>query len=316
MAGYKKHEIEFVPSLQLFGQTRGQHPLTVLAGPNNSGKSLTLRFLKSTLGKTAYFVGSNRFYHVHHFSTGIREANELDQLENNFTSHFNDESHNYEQNVFDLSRIIIGLNDTRRIKLFKLCGELIGNEFSLRKVDEQNDLSPRYIDMDGQNLSVGSTGTRLLITILGLCMDERFTSILIDEPELGLSPRVQTVLAAFLQDQDERKRYFPHLDRVYLATHSHLFLAHSDITSNYIVSKEGKHVSLSRVQDISDFHRLQFNLLGNAFESMFFPSAIVVVEGKTDHAYIDRVTQLHLRGRRVTVIQGSGDVKKKIHGLR
>lgn len=299
MVAHRKQDIEFVPSLQLFGQTRSQSPLTVLAGPNNSGKSITLRWLKSTLGKTAYFVGTNRFYHVYHFSTGIREPNELDQLESNFHSHFNDERHNYEQNVFDLSRIIIGLSDKRRTELFALCGELIGNNFSLRKVDEQNDLSPRYIDMDGQNLSVGSTGTRLLLTILGLCMDDRFTSILIDEPELGLSPKVQTALATFLQDQEERKKYFPNLERVYLATHSHLFLARADITSNYVVTKEGKRINLTRVQDISDFHRLQFNLLGNAFESMFFPSAIVVVEGKTDHAYIDRVTQLRFRGRRV-----------------
>jgi predicted ATPase len=316
MVAHRKQDIEFVPSLQLFGQARNQSPLTVLAGPNNSGKSLTLRSLKYTLGKTAYFVGTNRFYHVYHFTSGIREPNELDQLESTFHSHFNDERHNYEQNAFDLSRIIIGLSDTRRTELFALCGELIGNNFSLKKVDEQNDLSPRYIDMDGQNLSVGSTGTRLLLTLLGLCMDDRFTSILIDEPELGLSPKVQTALAAFFQDQGERKKYFPNLERVYLATHSHLFLARADITSNYVVTKEGIRINLTRVQDINDFHRLQFNLLGNAFESMFFPSAIIVVEGKTDHAYIDRVSQLHFRGRRVTVIPGAGDVKKKIYGLR
>jgi hypothetical protein len=46
----------------------------------------------------------------------------------------------------------------------------------------------RYIDVAGQNLSVGSTGIRLLVTVLGLCMDEVFHTILIDEPELGLGP--------------------------------------------------------------------------------------------------------------------------------
>jgi hypothetical protein len=121
MTAHTKAEIEFVPALQLFGQTRSQNPLTVLAGPNNSGKSLTLRWLKSTLGRTAYFVGTNRFYHVYHFSSGIREPNELNQLESTFQSHFNDETHNQEQNVFDLSRIIIGLSDKRRSDLFSLC---------------------------------------------------------------------------------------------------------------------------------------------------------------------------------------------------
>ena len=182
------------------GKHRAAAPLTVLAGPNNSGKSLTLRWLKYTLGRSAYFVGTNRFYHVYHFSTGIREPNELDQFESNFQSHFNDERHNHEQNVFDLSRIIIGLSNKRRDELFALCGELIGNGFSLKKVDDLNDLSPRYIDMDGQNLSVGSTGTRLLMTILGLCMDDRFSAILIDEPELGLSPRIQNSLSSFFSE--------------------------------------------------------------------------------------------------------------------
>lgn len=97
MPAHKKQDIEFVPALQLLGQMRSQSPLTVLAGPNNSGKSLTLRWLKYSLGRSAYFVGTNRFYHVYHFSSGIREPNELDQFESNFHSHFNDDRHNHEQ---------------------------------------------------------------------------------------------------------------------------------------------------------------------------------------------------------------------------
>jgi len=311
-----KQDLEFVPSLQLFGQARAQDGYTVLAGPNNSGKSLTLRWLKSTIGRTAYFVGTNRFYHVYHLSTGLRQANELDQFESSFQNQFHDDSHNHEQNVFDLGRILQGLKNTRRNQLFDLCGALIGSKFSLQLVEPGNDLSPRYIDMDGQNLSVGSTGTRLLTTILGLCMDDRFNTILIDEPELGLSPRVQQALSTFFQDRQQRELYFPHLERVFVASHSSLFLSRSDISSNYVVTKEGRRISLSRVQSIQDFHRLQFNLLGNSLEAMFFPSAIVVVEGKTDFAYLDRTIGLRMAGRRVTVIPSGGDVKKKVYALK
>jgi predicted ATPase len=311
-----KQDLEFVPSLQLFGQARAQDRYTVLAGPNNSGKSLTLRWLKSTIGRTAYFVGTNRFYHVYHLSTGVRQANELDQFESNFQSQFHDDSHNHEQNVFDLGRILQGLKDSRRNQLFELCGALIDSKFSLQLVEPGNDLSPRYIDMDGQNLSVGSTGTRLLMTILGLCMDDRFNTILIDEPELGLSPKVQQSLSTFFQDREQRARYFPHLERVFVASHSSLFLSRSDISSNYVVTKGGRRISLSRVQSIQEFHRLQFNLLGNSLETMFFPSAIVVVEGKTDCAYLDRVIGLRMAGRRVTVIPSGGDVKKKVYSLK
>ena len=311
-----KQDLEFVPSLQLFALARAQERYTVLAGPNNSGKSLTLRWLKSTLGRAAYFVGTNRFYHVYHLSTGLRQANELDQFESNFNSQFRDDSHNHEQNVLDLGRILQGLKDNRRNQLFEICGALIGSKFSLQLVERGNDLSPRYIDMDGQNLSVGSTGTRLLMTILGICMDDRFNTILIDEPELGLSPRVQESLSAFFQDQEQRAQYFPHLERVFIASHSSLFLSRSDISSNYVLTKEGRRISLDRVQTIQEFHRLQFNLLGNSLESMFFPSAIVIVEGKTDFAYLDRVIGLRMAGRRVTVISSGGDVKKKVYSLK
>jgi AAA domain, putative AbiEii toxin, Type IV TA system len=311
-----KQDLEFVPSLQLFAQARANERYTVLAGPNNSGKSLTLRWLKSTLGRTSYFVGTNRFYHVYHLSTGLRQANELDQFESNFQNQFRDDSQNHEQNVFDLGRILQGLKDIRRNQLFELCGELIGSKFSLQLVEPGNDLSPRYIDMDGQNLSVGSTGTRLLMTILGLCMDDRFSTILIDEPELGLSPRVQQALSNFFQDREQRATYFPHLERVFVASHSSLFLSRSDMSSNYVVAKEGRRIVLSRIQSIQDFHRLQFNLLGNSLEAMFFPSAIVVVEGKTDFAYLDRAVGLRMAGRRVTVIQSGGDVKKKVYALK
>lgn len=316
MPSYRRNDIEFVPSLQLFAQSRVSESLTVLSGGNNSGKSLTLKWLKSTLGRSSYMVGTNRFYHVYHFSTGLRDPNELDGFESTFQSHFGQEDYNYEQNAFDLNRIIVGLSDKRRSDLFDLCGDLIGSNFSMKQVDEENDLSPRYIDMDGQNLSVGSTGTRLLMTILGICMDDRFSTVLIDEPELGLSPKVQQSLASFFDDTAERKRVFPHLARVYIATHSHLLLSRSDITNNFVTIKDAKRITLQRVQSISEFHRLQFNLLGNALEAIYLPSAIVIVEGKTDHAYIDRLLQLRLSGRRVTVVSSGGDAKRKVHALR
>jgi predicted ATPase len=225
--------LTFTPTLEEFAKERAGSPVTVLSGGNNSGKSLVLKWLKHTMGKTAYMVGTNRFYHVYHFSAALRDPNELDQFENQFQSNFWSEQYNYEQNYIDLNRIILGLSDSQRSSFFELCGRLIGSSFSLQRVQPDNELSVRYIDVGGQNLSVASTGTRLLMTILGICMDDRFKTLLIDEPELGLSPRVQSALVAFLQDPVERPKYFPHLKQVLLATHSHLFLHRNDLTSNY-----------------------------------------------------------------------------------
>ncbi|MCQ3929146.1 MAG: hypothetical protein DPW16_01695 [Chloroflexi bacterium] len=316
MFNYYSHDLKFHPQIPVFLSDTKNKPLVVLAGPNNSGKSLLLKSLKQKFGRTSYLIGVNRFYHVYHFSSGLRDPNEIDSFETQFNSQFGKEQYNFENNFFDLHRVIVGLSNSKRDTLLQLCGDLLGNMFTLKRVDPDNDLSVSYIDMDGQNISVGSTGTRLLMTMLGICMDERFSKILIDEPELGLSPKVQQAFAEFLQGPENRDRYFPHLHQVFLATHSHIFLNRQDIQSNYIVSKDKETVDLAQTASINDFHRLQFNLLGNSLEMMYFPAAIVIVEGKTDLAYIDRLLQLRFLGRRLTVISSSGDVKRKVAGLR
>lgn len=316
MNNFPKTDLIFNPALGEFLKSREENFLTVLSGGNNNGKSLVLKWLKMELGSTAYMIGTNRFYHVYHFSSSMRDPNQIQQYENQFQSNFWQEQYNYEQNFIDLNQIIINLGNQKREALFDLCGQLLNTKFSLKKVDEENDLSVSYIDMGGQNLSVGSTGTRLLMTILGICMDERFKFILIDEPELGLSPKVQQVFSALLRDGIMRAKYFSHLQKVILATHSHIFLDRTDIQNNFVISKLDKQISLQQVQTLNDFHRLQFNLLGNDLETMFFPSAIVIVEGQTDYAYLDRILQLRFPTNRITVTQSSGDVKRKVNALK
>jgi predicted ATP-dependent endonuclease of OLD family len=313
-----KSGLSFTPTLDQFASTRSGTASTVLSGGNNSGKSLVLKYLKSTMGKTAYMVGTNRFYHVYHFSTAMRDPNQLEQFESQFNSNFRNEEYNYEQNYIDLNAIIVGLSNDQRAKLFELCGRLLGSRIALRKIDEGNDLSMRYIDIDGQNLSVASTGTRLLMTMLGICMDDRFKTLLIDEPELGLSPRIQRSLASFLHDPVERQTYFPHLKQVVLATHSAHFLKTTDLGSNFIVSKDAAHISLTQVDGIGAFHRLQFNLLGNSLDGLFLPSSILYVEGQTDQKFIERICGHQFAGRNVVVIRsgGDGELKKKLHSLQ
>ena len=310
--------LEFTPTLEVFARARAGTASTVLSGGNNSGKSLVLKYLKSTMGKSAYMVGANRFYHVYHFSTALRDPNELDQFENNFQSNFWQEQYNYEQNYIDLNRIIVGLSDRQRDSLFELCGRLIGSTFSLKKLDPDNELSVRYIDVDGLNLSVASTGTRLLMTVLGICMDDRFKTLLIDEPELGLSPRVQRALADFLHDPDERGKYFPHLRQVVLATHSNLFLNRRDLAGNFVVAKSGTSVSLNPISSVAEYHKLQFNLLGNSLDNLFFPAAIVYAEGPTDQKYLDRVLAQRFPGRNIVVVSAGSDseIKRRVFGLQ
>ncbi len=306
----------FQPDIPTFSGQRTALNLTVLSGGNNSGKSAVLKALKQQLGRTAYLVGPSRFYHIHQISTQTRDPNEIQSLENQFQNSYLQPEINHEQNFLDLGRVIANLSDKDRVKLFSVCSELIGSEFSLQKVDPENELSMRYIDMDGQSLGLGSTGTRLLMTLIGICLDTRFNAILIDEPEIGLSPKVQEAFASFLQDQEKRALMFPHLSNVYLATHSHLFLDRREPKNNFVVSKENDVVTITQTETIGELHRLQFNLLGNSLEKISLPSAILVTEGPSDYDYLKRLVELRFPEKRITVVSGLGDVKKKVHSIK
>lgn len=308
--------VTFSPTLEAFAGSRAGKPVTVLSGGNNSGKSLVLKWLRHTMGRTAYMVGTNRFYHVYHFSSSIADPSELDNYENQFQQHFWNEQYNHEQNFIDLNRIVTGLTNDRRKKLFEVAGKLLGSSISMKRVVPDNEYSHGYIDIDGQNLSVSSTGTRLLLTILGICMDERFKSILLDEPELGLSPRIQRALSDYLQDATSRAELFPHIKQIVIATHSQHFLHRGDLSSNFIVSKNDSTFTLEQVASVSDFHRLQFNLLGNSLEGLFLPSAIVIVEGDSDLQFLGKVLSIRFSGRNVVVVKADGDPKKRFYSLR
>ena len=313
-----KNNIEIIPLINDFWKTRDESILTVLSGLNNSGKTLILKHLKEKIGVATYLIGVNRFYHVHHLGNAAKIPDELSQLHRQFSQNFSQDDQNHEQNFLNLNRIIQNLNDDERNKLFEMCELLLGCTFQLKKAEESNELSMRYIDIDGQYLSLSSSGTRLLMTILGLCMDKRFETILIDEPELGLSPKIQHVFSNFLQDNTKRSEYFPHLKHVVIATHSHLFLDRTCIENNFSIKKIDNKISIEAIESINDFHSLQFNLLGNSFETMFFPSAIVIVEGKSDCEYIEKILSFKFPDKRISVtsVQGDGNMTNKIHSIK
>jgi hypothetical protein len=308
-------KLTFSPPIDEFIAGRKDAYYTTFSGGNNSGKSLVLKNMRTSLGRRAYMAGPQRFYHVTEIATQRFNKSDYDSWNNDFITQSRNEEHNYEHNFIDLGRIIGGLKDTKRNQLLELCGRMIGNNFTLQRRDPENELSPRYVDMDGQNLAVASTGTRLLMTLLGLCMDEEFDTILIDEPELGLSPRLQGVLARFFADKAQRAEYFPHLDRIFVATHSHLMLDKTNFSNNFVVTKEGQHIDVEQIKNVSDLHRLQFNLLGNSLEDLFLPSAIVICEGKTDKPFIERLLELRHPDKRILVIEGQGDVKRIFRNL-
>ena len=106
------------------------------------------------------------------------------------------------------------------------------------------------------------------------------------------SPRV-------LYDTAQRVKLCPHLKQLYVATHSHIFLDRTTYSNNFVVTKDARHITARPIGSVSNLHQLQFNMLGNELESLFLPSAIVVVEGESDVTFLNKVLELHLPGVRV-----------------
>ncbi len=300
-------QISFSPGLEEFLHSRSQVASTVLSGPNNQGKSLVLKMLRAMLGDRSYLIGCNRFYHI-----DVLRSRQIDEYEyrTDFDAHMRSlltSRQNTEENRFNLEQIFTELTDLERDKLLTACGDMLGNRLEMKPVMEGNILSPYYIDMDGENLRYGSTGTRLLLTLVGICMSPRYNTVLIDEPELGLSPRIQAKLASYLFHETLRSEFFPNLQCVYVSTHSHIFIDRHVLTNNFYVSKDKTEITITPLASVSDLHALQFNMLGNDLSALFLPSAIVIVEGQTDYRFINRMLKLHLPNERVTVLCGRKD---------
>lgn len=310
--------MEFSPSAEGFLAARSASFATILAGPNNSGKTLFLRQLLAELDHSAYFLQCNRFSHIDILNTRQVDRYEYRRYFDNFLQNYYTAQQNQENNELNLEQLITNLKEDQLNRLFEIVSNLLGQQFSLKQIDPESRFSPFYVDMDGQNLRLASTGTRLLFSLLGLLFDQRFSVVLIDEPEIGLSPRVQRALATFLYHPETRAEFFPHLKQVFISTHSHLFLDATVFSNNHIVTRSGLTVSVNPVSSASGLHRLRFNLLGNDLEALSLPSAIVVVEGENDQIFLARVFEVLLPDKRISVVKagGDGEILNKINVLK
>jgi predicted ATPase len=310
-----RFEVEFSPEVEEFRTSRAGKPVTVLSGPNNGGKTLLLKHLFSLVGHGGYLVGCNRFSHVDVLNSRQREQHEHRRYYENFMQNFERSNQNTEDNELKLDQVLTGLKDQQRSKLFATAAALLGNKFVMERTDPENEFSPFHVMMDRENLRYGSSGTRLFLTILGILLDERFSTLLIDEPEIGLSPRLQARLAGFLYDPIERAAFCPHIKELFIATHSHIFLNRADYAHNFVVTKKDKVISVRQLQTASDLHELQFNMLGNDLELLYLPSAIVIVEGETDALFGSKTVGFHLPRRKIAFVRahGEGEVLKKVN---
>lgn len=282
---------------------------SVLCGRNNCGKSFLLKTLNQTLGEGASYLGPARYQNFNVLGFYSPSQNRRSERYRSFMQQWQNQSQNVDNSPLNLQQAIANLNDDTRNILFEIMEDLLGSKMVMQYTVPENTMSQKYISVDGHNISYTSSGYRLIATLVTSLLDEDYDTFLIDEPELGISPEAQGIFADFIFNSEIRSKYFSHIKTVVLATHSTIFLDRRIITNNYFVEKNGDFIDISKVNTVSDINKIHFFLLGNRLESLYMPSAIVIVEGKCDFKYIERVLQVSYPDYRFSIIQANNDIR-------
>lgn len=282
----------------------------VFVGRNNCGKSFLLRQLTRQWAPDASYLGPARYQNFNLLSFFTPTKNRKSEKHQQFMNHFN-QSQNVDNSPINLQQAIAELSDAQRDTLSEIVKVLLNVELDFRLTLPDNSMSQKYVSCGGHNLSFTSSGLRLITTLLTSLLDSDYSTFLIDEPELGISPEAQGVLADFLSSRAQRQKYFPHIKTLILATHSTIFLDRHQISNNYRVQKAGDEISVERVATQIDFNQIHFFLLGNRFETLYLPSAILLVEGKCDYAFIERVVALRYPKYQLSVVPAHSDSRIK-----
>lgn len=287
----------------------------VLVGRNNSGKSFVLKALTEHWGKSASYLGPARYQNFNLLTHFTPTEDKQGEKWRQFSSSWANESQNLDNSPINLQQSISELSNDQRSKLKEIIKELLGADLDFRFTIDNNEMSQKYVSCNGHNISFTSSGFRLIITIVTVLLDEMCHTVLVDEPELGISPEAQGILADFFLNKDLRIKYFPHIKSLILATHSTVFLDRNNIRNNYAVDKSGDNIVIRRIEDQRDFNKIHFLLLGNRFETLYLPSAIFLVEGKTDHLFVERVLSLKYPQARFSVVSANTDsqIKHYLH---
>lgn len=298
------------PSAEVIEKVRNSE-YAVLIGRNNCGKSFLLKTMTQQWGQSASFLGPARYQNFNLLGYYTPNRNKRGERWSNFVSQWSHQQQNLDNSNVNLQQAIAELSDAQRTSLIEIIDLLLGTKLEIKHTVDGNSMSQQYISCDGHNISYTSSGFRLIATLVTSLLDTDFDTYLIDEPELGISPEAQGLLADFLFDRAHRQKYFPHIRTLVFATHSTVFLDRKCITNNYTIKKAGDEISINQTATQSEFNQIHFFLLGNRFETLFLPSTITLVEGKCDHKFVERAITLRFPSAQVSVIAANSDSRIK-----
>jgi len=279
----------------------------VICGRNNCGKSYFLKLITQAIGETASYLGPARYQNFNVLSSYAPRPNQRSEKYQQWLRDWRTSTQNLDNSPFNLQQAIAELSDIKRAQLSEIMEKLLGSRMDILHTIPENSMSQQYISVNGHNISFTSSGYRLITSLVTSLLNEDYDTFLIDEPELGVSPEAQGAFSDFLFDPEIRGEYFGHIKTLIVATHSTIFLDRVNITNNHFVTKMGDEIDIDQVTSIADINRIHFFLLGNRLESLYMPTSIVIVEGKTDYSYIERVLHVRYPDVRFSIISANSD---------
>lgn len=279
---------------QPYGPLQGDFRYTLrtgystLVGPNNAGKSSLLQLLFRFLFNDPEFgapavclIPSDRDYVIKTTETGTRTL-----------VNWNQEIHSHLQ--YSPLAMAEGHVGPSRAELTRL---LLHADL-LAQAQRLNLLLPRFglpeltiagggmVQFEEVVAEAQGSGLRGVLPILAAVTNDDVQALLIDEPELGLEPRLQKALRDVLVEAAETKR------TLVVSTHSHLLLNRQTLESSQIVQRNDSRTMVETIEARDQLYSLVFDLLGSSTEDLFFPKNYVIVEGASDQVIVQRVLDL------------------------
>ncbi len=168
------------------------------------------------------------------------------------------------QNIGEYEKMIGLLDQVAKTSRTVQDVRLVGSEFTIREQGSRMQLP----------FALGGSGHQELIALEYRLLAERDCFFGIEEPELHSHPELVRGFLRFLKEICEDKQ-------VFVTTHSTAFVDAVDMENVWITRKQDGATIFHMIQESSDLKMLLYEL-GHRPSDLFFPNAIIFVEGTSD----------------------------------
>ncbi|MBT1696063.1 AAA family ATPase [Fulvivirgaceae bacterium PWU4] len=289
--------------------------LAVFFGGNNCGKTSVLVAACNAYHDKHYssmdYLGLNRIHSASEFDFEIDALSENDKQSKQAENRRRRIENSLGQNeIFDWMEELALQDEETRSKVFTW----INTHFERWEFEEQK--TGKYVTgvrarVNQRHPLDQGTGVRAVLPIITQLFNPQVELLAVDEPEFGLEPRMQKMVFRAIKNATEGVNGFP-LKRVILATHSHLFLDRADVTNNFSITKNEGVVHVTQLANIEELQNSTYKLLGSNPNDLFFPSNVVIVEGRSDQIFLNGIYQL---GKHSNLFESEGLVFHYLEGF-